>query len=105
MFVLPSKNRPVFVTRKKTFLRLEMEFESLGLGTRETQIHMPFIDAHAHTHTRTHVHTHTHTHTHTLCRDVHSVCSWDEKASVKIHKALEQEILAFIHEAQQVTMS
>ena len=36
------------------------------------------------------------------CRDVHSVCSWDEKASVKIQKALETEILAFIQEAQQV---
>jgi len=33
--------------------------------------------------------------------DVHSVCSWDEKASVKIQKALETEILAFIQEAQK----
>ena len=36
-------------------------------------------------------------------RDVHSVCSWDEKASVKIQKALETEILAFIEEAQKVS--
>jgi hypothetical protein len=43
----------------------------------------------------------------TLCnvfvfREVHSVCSWDEKSSVKIHKALEQEITFFISEAQKV---
>ena len=30
------------------------------------------------------------------------MCSWDEKASVKIQKALEQEILAFISDAQKV---
>ena len=35
-------------------------------------------------------------------REVHSVCSWDEKASVKIQKALEQEILTFIGDAQKV---
>ena len=38
----------------------------------------------------------------TFDREVHSVCSWDEKASVKIQKALEQEILAFISDAQKV---
>ena len=30
------------------------------------------------------------------------MCSWDEKASVKIQKALEQEILTFIGDAQKV---
>ena len=30
------------------------------------------------------------------------MCSWDEKASSKIQKALEQEILAFIGDAQKV---
>ena len=35
-------------------------------------------------------------------REVHSVCSWDEKASSKIQKALEQEILTFIADAQKV---
>ena len=30
------------------------------------------------------------------------MCSWDEKSSVKIHKALEQEITLFISEAQKV---
>lgn len=35
-------------------------------------------------------------------REVHSVCSWDEKSSVKIHKALEQEITLFISDAQKV---
>lgn len=33
--------------------------------------------------------------------EVHSVCSWDEKSSVKIHKALEQEITLFISNAQK----
>ena len=35
-------------------------------------------------------------------REVHSVCSWDEKASVKIQKSLETEIHAFISEANKV---
>lgn len=30
------------------------------------------------------------------------MCSWDEKASSKIQKALELEILAFIGDAQKV---
>ena len=30
------------------------------------------------------------------------MCSWDEKASVKIQKHLEQEILAFIADANKV---
>ena len=30
------------------------------------------------------------------------MCSWDEKASNKIQKALEQEILTFINDAQKV---
>ena len=30
------------------------------------------------------------------------MCSWDEKASSKIQKALEQEILTFIGDAQKV---
>lgn len=38
-----------------------------------------------------------------IFREVHSVCSWDEKASSKIQKALEQEILAFIGDAQKVS--
>ncbi|CAI7999878.1 Cullin-5 [Geodia barretti] len=32
--------------------------------------------------------------------DVHSVCSWDEKAAVRIQEALRNEILRFISEAQ-----
>ena len=39
-----------------------------------------------------------------LCRDVHSVCSWDEKASVRIQDALRTEILHFIAEAQGVSV-
>jgi len=35
-------------------------------------------------------------------REVHSVCSWDERASLKIQQALEQEITQFIMEAQKV---
>ncbi len=35
-------------------------------------------------------------------REVHSVCSWDEKASVKIQKSLETEILTFISDANKV---
>ncbi len=35
-------------------------------------------------------------------RQVHSVCSWDEKASVKIQKSLETEILTFISDANKV---
>ena len=33
--------------------------------------------------------------------DVHTVCSWDEKAPAKIQKALEQEILEFTKEVQE----
>ncbi|XP_064404658.1 cullin-5-like [Halichondria panicea] len=33
--------------------------------------------------------------------EVHSVCSWDEKASVKIQKSLETEILTFISDANK----
>ena len=36
-------------------------------------------------------------------RDVHSVCSWDEKAAVRIQEALRNEILRFISEAQGVS--
>ena len=38
-----------------------------------------------------------------VCRDVHSVCSWDEKAAVRIQDALRNEILRFISEAQGVS--
>ena len=37
-------------------------------------------------------------------RDVHSVCSWDEKAAVRIQDALRNEILRFISEAQGVSI-
>ena len=37
-------------------------------------------------------------------REVHSVCSWDEKASVRIQKALEHEIHLFISDAQKVIL-
>ena len=33
------------------------------------------------------------------------MCSWDEKASTKIQKALELEILAFIGDAQKVVLN
>ena len=39
-----------------------------------------------------------------LLRDVHSVCSWDEKAAVRIQDALRNEILRFISEAQGVSV-
>ena len=35
-------------------------------------------------------------------RDMHKVFSWDEKASGKIQKALEEEILTFTKEVQAV---
>ena len=35
-------------------------------------------------------------------RDVHTVCSWDEKAPAKIQKALEEEVLQFTGEIQKV---
>ena len=35
-------------------------------------------------------------------RDVHNVCSWDEKAAHKIQKALEEEILSFTKAVQVV---
>ena len=37
-----------------------------------------------------------------LNRDVHSVCSWDEKATTKIQKGLEDEILCFIKNVETV---
>ena len=40
-----------------------------------------------------------------LSRDVHTVCSWDEKAAHKIQKALEEEILKFTEDVQAVSMS
>ena len=36
-------------------------------------------------------------------RDVHNVCSWDEKAAQKIQKALEEEILSFTKDVQFVS--
>ena len=35
-------------------------------------------------------------------RDVHTVCSWDEKAAQKIQRALEEEILRFTKDVQSV---
>ena len=37
-----------------------------------------------------------------IIRDVHTVCSWDEKAPAKIQKALEEVILEFTREIQAV---
>ena len=39
-----------------------------------------------------------------IYRDVHTVCSWDEKAAHKIQKALEEEILKFTENVQTVSV-
>lgn len=41
-------------------------------------------------------------HCYDVYRDVHNVCSWDEKAPAKIQKGLESEILDFTKEVQEV---
>jgi cullin-5 len=40
-----------------------------------------------------------------LFYSIHQVCSWDEKAAAKIYKALQENILDFIRQAQQVQQS
>jgi len=40
-----------------------------------------------------------------LFYSIHQVCSWDEKAAAKIYKALQDNILEFIRQAQQVRKS
>ena len=48
------------------------------------------------------LHTQSPSPSHFTHRDVHTVCSWDEKAAQKIQRALEEEILRFTKDVQSV---